>query len=468
MTFSARLTHREADRLVLLAGLVAFVLSLFLVARSQAGGDQLNLLARGYLLVANGQWISYGNPMSTGGKAPGGITSLLVGAPLFLWRDHHAASLLVALFHAAAFLLLDRVLRRIVTPAERVLFAVLYGLNPWRLFFSGFLWNPGYLFLFAAVHLWACFGQRERPRFWHSLALVAGLGLAAQLHPSTLLLGVATLLLLWRGYFKLHWGATVAGTVIAALPLVPWYFDVAAHPEILTEADKGFLGRGLVLVFPLLRGLLYWLRYPSFALADRVTHYDFSATFGGADRWLAPLVSTVVQVLGVSILLPLLANVWLLRRGRRLWRRLPVPAVPERGGSRRLWLRGYAAWTLAAAVAVFALSPTTVMMWQGVLLIHAAVLVPVLWLGLLARRRRTAPWVARLVPVAAVLSFVLVIATGLGSPQYRCGGREAMVFPLASSSPMFEELGLQRTCRWTLDRPESDWWPDVLPREERR
>ena len=53
-----------------------------MVIRSQVGGDQLNLLARGWLLAARGQFIPYGNPLSTGGKAPGGITSLLVGLPL--------------------------------------------------------------------------------------------------------------------------------------------------------------------------------------------------------------------------------------------------------------------------------------------------------------------------------------------------------------------------------------------------
>jgi len=39
-----------------------------------------------------------------------------------------------------------------------------------------------------------------------------------------------------------------------------------------------------------------------------------------------------------------------------------------------------------------------------------------------------------------------------------------MRFPLAHHSAMFDELGLQATCPWPLDRP-GGWWPDVLPAE---
>lgn len=430
------------------------------MARGQVAGDQLNLLARGYLLAEHGEWISYGNPMSTGGKAPGGITSLLVGLPLLLWRDHRAATLVVFLFHAAAYALLDRALRPILTPFERVAFSLFYWLNPWRLFFSGFLWNPNYLFLFAAVHLSTCLRQRERGRFWPSLLLVASLGLAAQIHASTLLLLVASGLLWLRGYFKVSWAGASVGAVLAGLPLIPWYFDVAANPEIVTEADKGFLGRGLVLVFPLLRGLLYWLRYASLAVSDKLVRFDFTDALGAdVDSWLAPTAAFVAKgLLPLTLLLPLLANAWFLSRNRRRLRHRAPADV-----SARNWLHGYVLWTFAAAVLVFALSPTTVMMWQGVLLMHAAVLVVVLWLGALARSRRAA-LVSRWLPAYAAASIGVAIAMGLGSPQYRCGGRAAMTFPLVSSSPMFEDLGIQRTCPWPLNQPNG-WWPDVLPKD---
>jgi hypothetical protein len=430
-----------------------------MVARGQLGGDQLNLLARGWLLVVEGDWIAYGNPMSTGGNTPGGITSLLVGLPMFLWLDFRAPSLLVLAFHLGAWCLLDRSLRRILDPRERLVLAVVYWLNPWRLYFSAFLWNPNYLFLFGALHLWSSFAQRERARFWPSFALAAGVVIALQIHPSAVLLLAASGLLWLRGYFKPHWLGGITGAVTAGLTLVPWALELATHPAIVTEAAKGFPFRGLVLVYPLVRGLAYWFRYPALFLPEKVTRFDFTTALG-ADPWLGPVLTAAGPwLLSLTLLVPFAANAWLLRRRRRAWL-APLAAT----ASDRTWLQGYCFWSLVAAVAVFALAPTTPRYWQGVILFHAAVLPVVLWTGALWRSRRRAVVPAALAGWAAI-EVVLTLAVAFGSPQYRCGGRGDLRFALASHSPMFDQLDIQRTCPWPLDQAVT-WWPDVLPKGE--
>jgi hypothetical protein len=469
---SSRLSPAAAARAVWTLFALGLVIALGMLAHGQVAGDQLNLLARGWLLVAKGVWIPYGNPMSTGGKAPGAITSLLVGLPLFLWRDHRAASALVLLFHVAAYLLLDGTLKRILSPLERVLLALFYWLNPWQLYFASFLWNPNYLYLFAAVHLWSALAQRQRARFWPSFLHVLGLGLALQIHASGLLLAVASLLLWGRRHFRLHWPGAIAGGLVAAVPLVPWALDVMNHPALVTEASKGFLGRGLLLVFPLLRGLLYWLRYASLSVADRMGRFDFS-DYLDADRWLGPSLTVAADLLAVTVVVPLLANVYLWRRGRRfrsggvkgwlpwLWREKLAPGV-----SGRSWLKGYARICFVAAVIVYSLSPTTIMMWQGLILLHAAVLPVILWLGALGRRSRLGDRVMRWAQGYAAVEIAFLIAMALGSLQYRCGGhtgKDAFGFDLAYDSPMFEELHIQQTCPWPTNVP-GGWWPDVLPK----
>lgn len=451
------MTDRAAARIVGVLFGIGLAISAVLLIRGLPAGDQLNLLARGWLLAEKGTFISYGNPMSTGGKAPGGITTVLVGLPLMVWRDHRAPTVIVLLFHVLAYWLLDRTLRKILSPGERVLFAVLYWLNPWRLYFSGFLWNPNYLFLFGAVHLWSCFGQRDRPRFWMTFLHAAGLVLAFQIHASFLLLAMASFLLWLRGYFKIHWPAAIAGAVLAALPLIPWILELRAHPAIVTEADKGFLGRGLVYLLPGLRGIAYWLRYPSLGLPEKVARFDFGPLVGGSDPWLGPALSMLDRtVLALTAVFPLLAAIWLWRRNRHRWRRR-IPAE----ASGRVWLHGYVIWCFAASVLVFALAPTTVMYWQVVLLFHATVLPLVLWAGALWRSRR-GPLVKRLTTAYAAASVLVALAVALGSPQYRCGGRYDMRFLLVSDSPMFDDLGIRRDCPWPMSRP-GGWWPDVLP-----
>jgi hypothetical protein len=452
-----------------------------MLVRSQVGGDQLNLLARGWLLAAKGRFIPYGNPMSTGGKSPGGITTVLVGLPLLLWRDHRAPAVLVLLFHVAAWWLLDAALRRILSPWERVLLALLYWLNPWQLFFASFLWNPNYLFLFGSLHLWTTLAQRERARFWPSFLHAAGLVLALQIHASVLLLAVASGLLWLRRFFRIHWPGLIAGGAVAALPLIPWAVEVLSHPAIVTEARKGFLGRGLVSGLP--RGIGYWLRYASLSVSWRMDDFNFSEILGGPDRWLGPGLHLLAStVLSLTVLFPLMANLrlWRVRRtrpmaparpvrparmmrlrawGRAVWRHELVP-----GTSGRSWVKGYVRICFVAALIVFSLSPTTVMMWQGLILFHAAVLPMVLWAGPLARTRhavRAITW-TRVYGIAEV-AFLLAIA--FGSPFYRCAGHkpeDSFNFNLKYDSPMFRELNIQQTCPWPLNVP-GGWWPDVLP-----
>jgi hypothetical protein len=457
---SSRLSPATAARAVWSLFALGLLIAIGLLLRGQVAGDQLNLLARGWLLEARGVWISYGNPMSTGGKAPGGITSLLVGLPLFLWRDHRAASALVLLFHVLAYLILDGTLKRVLNPYERVLLALLYWLSPWQLYFASFLWNPNYLYLFGALHLWSALAQRERARFWPSFVHVAGLATAFQLHPSCLLLAVASLLLFWRRYFRVHWPGAILGGLMGAIPLVPWAIEVTAHPAIVTEASKGFPGRGLLLVFPLLRGLLYWLRYASLSVADRMGDFHFT-DFLPSDQWLGPTLTVLGNLLAVTIVFPLLANRRLWRHGRRLLReRLPS------GTTDRSWLKGYVRVCFVAAVIVFSLSPTTVMMWQGLILFHAAVLPVVFWAGALARTR-LAPRVMTVTWGYAAAEVAFLVAMALGSSQYRCTshtGKDAFGFSLGHDSPMLTELHIQQTCPWPVNVP-GGWWPDVLPKE---
>lgn len=179
-----------------------------------------------------------------------------------------------------------------------------------------------------------------------------------------------------------------------------------------------------------------------------------------------------------TVLLPLVANLWLWRRwrrrlrrrevqppvaagpGERLARLLRLPRLPETAAD-RTWLQGYVVLTFLAAAAVYALSPTTMMYWQGLCLFHAAVLPLTLYAGLLLRTR-LAPRVLAGAAVYVALELALLFGIAFGTPDYRCRGRDTVVFPLLGDSPMFHELHIQQTCPWPLGDPHG-WWPDVLP-----
>jgi hypothetical protein len=135
------------------------------------------------------------------------------------------------------------------------------------------------------------------------------------------------------------------------------------------------------------------------------------------------------------------------------------------GVTARSWLKGYARVCFVAAAIVFALSPTTVMSWQVLVLVHAAILPVILWAGALGRSR-LAPRMATVTGSYAILEIALLIAMALGGSQYRCRGHngdDGFGFSLAYDSPMFRELHIQQTCPWPVNVP-GGWWPDVLPK----
>lgn len=455
-------TREAADTWRRLIFGVGLGLMLLMAWRAQSGGDQLNLLSRGWLWAERGVFLPYGNPLSSGGNDPGPLTTLLVGAPLFLWRDHRAPIVLVLVSHLLAYLLLDRVIARALPARERLLFALVYWLNPWRLHFSGFLWNPNHLFVAGAVHLSTAWASRERARFGSSFAHVAALGLASQLHPSFVILGFASLLLVARRAIRIHWPGLLAGVAVVALSYWPWLRVVYAGQRDILPGSEGFPLRGLIYLFPLLRGWLYWIRYASLYVPGDVLQLDFVDTLGAQCSNLVarPLGLALAALTPLTVALPLGANARLLRRFRRRLRR----RAPPQGA--RAWLREYAFVSLLAATISFALAPTTVMAWQALIVLHAAVL-PLLFLAAAALRLPRRRALAGRLAIAWAIASVLITATlAFGSRRYRCHGSELMGFGvvLRHDHPMFHDLMIDETCPIPFDA-ESGWWPDALPEE---
>ena len=441
--------------------LAALAVSATMVVRSRPSGDQLELLARGWLLAERGELVPWGNPLSSGGLAPGPATSWAVGLPLEIWRDHRAPAAAIWLLHLGALLVLDRALRPALTPIERTAYLVLWTVVPWRLEASGFVWNPNYLFAVGAIHLASAEASRERPSFAATFLHVATLGVAAQLHPSVLLLGVLSALLWWRGLVRPSWSGFAAGVAVSAVALLPWLLA----PAMASSSDagtRGFLFRGLVLVQPWLKGLSYWLRYPALSSSSSSVRFDFTETFGSSvDAWSTPAALGLAIAAGVAtVAFAGWANWRWLREAGAYFRK------PWRGGPPRDWLSAYAFWALVAMALVFAASPTTPQGWQGFPLFHATLVPVVFGIGALVPRwgeRRVMAGLA----AAGVAALAIDAAIAFGAPNFRCTGRHSDPFPLRAWSPMFFDLGIQRDCPRTLG-VAGGWWPSVLPEEAPR
>ena len=422
--------------------LVGLVISVLMLVRSQVSDDGLHLLSRGWLLATHGVLAPIGNASAerAGGFVPGSASAIVTGVPLMLWMDHRAPVVLILITHVIAYVLLDRVVDAELGQGARVILAIVFWLNPWRLYQSGWVDNSNFLFLPGAIHLWSSYAQRDEPRLAHSAILVTTVGVALQLHVGALLLVIASVLLWLRGYWKPHWGGVAIGSLLTLATLVPYAIEAYHHPEVL-PGGAAPLGLNLVKVWPVLKGFLYWLRYPSLNTSNWMTGFDFVPAFGVT---VGPAFTTLFRICeeaaaGVSMIFPVLANLWWLGYTRDPARTgaVPPPASP--------WLSGYALWLLAAWLTADALSPDVVQWWHNLVALHASLIPVLLWTTAMGRTRH-ARLVARSARVYAAASILLCLGMALGSAHYRRGGYRAVTFPQAERHQMIEDLGLNECC----------------------
>ena len=412
------LTRRERTQWWLVFG-SGFALSIIMAMRSQIGGDQLMLLELGWRFVVNGEWLQYGMPTSAGGRSPGGLMELLLGIPLWFCRDYRSRALFTALLHACAFILLAYTLRSTLTRRGMWLLILLVWLNPWRMYFSAHIWNANLMFIAAVLHLASAQRMAAHKEAWNSCAQALLIALAMQVHTSAAVLAVLSLLLWWKGMIKVHWGGIACGVILGIASYVPWLLTIHNDPS-LTPGDKGFFLRGLIYVFPLVRGILYWIKMSSLFFTSRMEDLNFSGLANDSINTALVWFGLAVTYLAYLTILPSAWAHW--RFVRKLWPSVRRPvACPN---NQRAWLRIYIALSMLAAVFCFAISPTTIMFWQVFISIPAATLVLIMAEENLLRTRFRLKAI-RVISAWWVLSCVLLLLQAFGSEQYRCGGRNA-------------------------------------------
>ncbi len=358
-------------------------------------GDQTQMLYKGYLGAYEGIWLSYGNAASAVGNVPGSLSAWLIGGPLLLWDSPYAPMVLLLAMRFVGFLLFDAVIRQVFDDRVRLLFLVLCWLNPWFQYES-LLYNPSYLFLFSAMHCWSAWHMRERASFWHMIVHLLAIGMAMQLHYSWPLLAVMSTYLFWRRILKVSWSGVVVATLLIGASLIPYAMEVMSNSHITQnvdpEARQRYIGWGLVHVYPVLKSVLYWLRYGSWLFASKlVNDTQFIWLAGHEYLQMAAVWLWRVVIYGVGSATVLLAA----RANWQLWRELKPRLLrsdraPVDGES---WLGLYALAAVLAVLVSAALSPIIFNYWH-LMLIFPYALFPILLL-LVRWSRRYPQWVGK-------------------------------------------------------------------------
>ena len=399
------------------------LLQALLWSRQWIYGDQYALFLSGLDLLESGRLPPVAKYMSGGGHVPGSLLPLLIAGPLEAWSDYRAPALLIGLGHLAAVGVLSACLGRALGGAFLAAYLAAYWLSPWRLYHAGFLWEPAYVFLPAALHLASAWRLRAAPDPGWSLVLAATLTLTLQLHASFVVLVVLTALLAARRMICIDWRGALAGVAAGALTLVPtaqaWL--AGTLPRLAPGETEDFSRVG-VGGLNALKALAYWLRMGAPDIGRRLRESSFAdaevVESSVRTAFASGLLTALVVLSTLSVVVALLASRDYFRAGP-VFRARPASGAADAAGSVSPddWFRSYAGWCLVAMVASAAASPVPVQGWHVVIALHAACLPVAAWL-------RAAFGGASVPRRALAASFVLlqvavVLALAFGHPMYQ-------------------------------------------------
>lgn len=272
------------DYLLLLLIILAFAaVSWFYQINQSFNHDQLQMLLKGYYAAFNSTYLPFGNESGIMGNVPGMLSSWLMGFPLQVYMHPYAPAVFQTLIRAIGIVIFANALSLLFTRRVVLLGTFLFALSPWTLYQS-MLYSPAYL-TFCAPLVLNCLlrlrydyhdhyhDKNSRHRVFPSFFLIIAFGMIVQLHFSWPVLVVGALILWLRRDIKVSYLGLGLGLLVVALSLLPYIQVVISNPNLLNHADAsaqdGYFGYGLLHVYPLFKGLLYWLRFASFSVSEQ-------------------------------------------------------------------------------------------------------------------------------------------------------------------------------------------------------
>ena len=242
---------------------IGSILSFIMFKTLMIHTDNTQLMDKVYKILTTGEWVHHGNAATKMGSLPGSFLTVITAVPMIVWNSPYAACLVIFLFHLASYFILRYLGFKYIDNFNPLYLVVFYWLNPWRIEQSE-LYNPGYLFLFSSLYFYFIHKLNTRKNFWDSLFLVLVVGFCFQVHFSVLILGISFLYLFWRKQIKVHYLGFATGVVLIGLSLVPWALEkMSGQTDSLQTHSGAYIGKNLVLVYPVLKAIAYFFRMGS-------------------------------------------------------------------------------------------------------------------------------------------------------------------------------------------------------------
>lgn len=357
--------------------------------------DQVQMLLKGFHAAISGEYLPFGNEASTMGNLPGSLSSWVIGFPLKLVSHAWAVVVFLLILRLLAIVLFVNTLCMLFERKIVLMGTFLLSLSPWVLY-QTMLYNPAYLLFGSTLALNALVrlrnekgttrkggyfgegkhgGRRFAPfdlgRFFSSMVLVLAIGFCLELHFSWPVLVAIVGLMYLRGDIKISYVGVAVGLVLVGWSLVPYIKEVMVNPTLLTNpepyAQDRYLGYGLVHVYPIFKGLLYWFRFGSLLVTEKILTPELTDDLS---MWVVVLgyvwIGIAYFVGGLSALYAAYSNYFVLSRFH-----------VSNSSPKLRFVRGLTISSVLAVMLAAAASPVTLNFWQIAVVIPFALL-PVL------------------------------------------------------------------------------------------
>lgn len=348
-------------RWILATGITIGIILSFAFAHHQIiTGDQWQMLQKGYLAAHDGVWLAYGNAASAVGNVPGYLSTLVIGAPLLLWDNPWSPMIFLILIRLVSYILFDAVIKQIFDAPIRILFMVIYLLNPWFQY-DNLLYNPAYLCFFMALHFWTAFQLREKSHFGYSVLHVLAIGGAMQLHYSWPILAVISCFLLYRKMAIPDWRGVFTAGALIGFSLIPYAIEMMQNESIGRESDR-YIGYGAVHVYPVLKAVIYWLRYASTLFSNRIitdVGFDWVSSLVWVQLTVQYIWQSILFLVGAATVLFSAKANWIGWKQVKSHLKRGTPVQDD-----QQWLLLFAAATVFAIIINAMLSPITFSYWH--------------------------------------------------------------------------------------------------------
>ena len=374
--------------------------------------DQTQMIDKGYAAAHQGLWSSHGNVASSVGNVPGYLSTAVIALPLMLWDSPWSPMGFIILLHVLAFILMDSIVKEQFDQRIRLLFLVLFWLNPWFLFENRF-YNPSFLFLFAALHFWSAYHMREKRSFIYTFLHLLSIGMSMQLHYSWPILAVISSYLFYRGIIKVHWLGFITAAAVIIISLIPYLQEYLNNDAIKARPDKAgderYIGWGGVHVYPVLKAFIYWFRYASFLFTNKLV-------LGASFDWISSvefIQKTVMYLYRVIFFSAGSVSLWFVWKANRYTWTLVKPYILRRSGddiTAKQWILLYLFGVLLAIFISASLSPIVFVHWH-LLLTFIFALLPLLFYAQQQIEQEKRTLTKPLMIIAAYLISINIIAS---------------------------------------------------------